>query len=183
MEKTTTEYLVDEVDRIVSVSGPWDRFADENDGINARADAVCGRSIWDFIAGDGTRMWLDAIFKIARVRRASIERSYRCDSPDVKRFMRMRIIPGDGGALRIEHEVLGMEERHLPVYIRYKSSKDTGKIRLRCSICGRVRHGKVWEEPCPEHAGSSGEIVVVYSVCEACCRVIPEQIRTKPKNG
>lgn len=183
MENSTTAYILDKEDRILSVSGPWDQFAYQNDGVNARASDVCGRSIWDFIVGDEARMWLNAIFQIARVRNANVERPYRCDSPEVKRFMRMRIVPCEGGALRIEHEVLGMEERSIPVYIRYGPSKDMENIRIRCSFCGHMKHGEAWEEPRAEHAGPSREIIVAYSVCEDCRRSMPARIRKIPHQG
>lgn len=117
-------------------------------------------------------MWLDAIFQFARLSGTSVERPYRCDSPELKRFMRIRVDVEEGGVLRIEHETVATEQRVVPVHIRYAagSRKNT---RQRCSICGRVNDGG-WQEPRPEHADESDGIIVIYTVCEDCKRLMPE---------
>ena len=174
MDNSAIVYLLDDKNRIVSVSGPWDEFADENDGVNVHAADVTGRSIWSFILGDVTRMWLNTAFQFARVQAESIERDYRCDSPDLKRYMRMRIVPNGTGILRIEHETLATEEREAPVHIRSGSANSIYKIRSRCSFCGCIKDGEEWEEPLPEHAEEeSGRIIVMYTVCDECQRLMP----------
>ncbi|TWI74001.1 hypothetical protein LZ24_01231 [Desulfobotulus alkaliphilus] len=165
-----TEYLLDKGDRIVSVGGAWDSFAKENGAAKVFSGDVCGRSVWDYVTGDATRMWLEALFQLARLRRTEIERPYRCDSPDVKRFMRMRIAVEQGGLLRIGHEILATEKRPASVHIQY-GSETTKNLRQRCSICGRIR-GDGWQEPHPEDADISGILVVIYTVCKDC-RVYP----------
>lgn len=168
---TPTTYVLDERNRICSVSGIWDEFADENGGQKLSSSDVCGRTIWDFVAGDATRMWLDAIFQLTRLRETSLERSYRCDSPDVKRFMRMRVVPEQGRLLRIEHEILATEPRPVPVSIQYAANA-LDEIRRRCSICGRIHNGS-WLEPQAEHVDASNRIMVIYTVCEDCKRLLP----------
>lgn len=164
-------YSLDSRDCIVSVSGSWDKFAAKNGGVRVFANDVCGRSIWEFVTGDATRMWLEAVFQLARLRSASIERPYRCDSPSLKRFMRMRIVSEQGGVLRIEHEILATEQRSKPVHFQYGMNvmKNT---RQRCSICGRVNDGG-WQEPLAEYADPSYSIMVIYTVCEDCQRLMP----------
>lgn len=175
-DNTTTTYLLNNKDIILSVKGPWDEFADDNGGIKIYAKDVCGRSIWDFVVGDETRMWLETIFQLARLNLSIIERSYRCDSPDLKRFMRMRIFPEEGGNLRIEHKILAIKERSAPVNIQYSKNSNRKKLRQRCSFCGRLNQdGKQgnWVEPLPEHADMSSEIIVIYTVCEDCQDLFP----------
>ena len=92
MTTQTTAYVLDNRNRIISVSEAWDRFAAENGGNKTSYKDVCGRPIWDFVTGDPTRMWREAIFQFARLRGDRVERPYKCDSPDLKRFMRMRIV-------------------------------------------------------------------------------------------
>lgn len=168
---TPTTYVLDDRNRICSVSGVWDEFADENGGRKLSSNDVCGRTIWDFVAGDATRMWLDAIFQLTRLRGTCLERSYRCDSPDVKRFMRMRVLADQGRFLRIEHEILATEPRAAPVPIHYGANALDG-IHRRCSICGRVHIGR-WQEPLAEHVDASNRIMVIYTVCEDCKRLLP----------
>lgn len=173
METETVKYLLDDKERIISISGPWDQFADENNGVSVRACDVCGHSIWDYVTGDSTRMWLSAVFQLARLRGVSIERPYRCDSPKLKRFMRMRIDPDERGILQIEHALLNTEERTAPVYIQYGSENTDKNLKLRCSFCGRVKQ-REWVEPLAEQAATLCKIIVAYSVCEDCQRLILE---------
>jgi len=171
MATPTTAYMLDNQDRILSVSGFWDEFADENSGANLSSKDVCGRRIWDFVTSDVTRMWLASIFQLSRLRGTVIERPYRCDSPDLKRFMRMRIVSEQGGVLRIEHEILTTEQRPAPVRIQYSANSMENNMQ-RCSICGRVNNGG-WEEPRAEHAGTNSGIIVNYTVCEDCLSLMP----------
>jgi hypothetical protein len=90
MTTETNAYLLDKLIRIVSTSGVWDQFAAKNEGEKASLRDTCGRAIWDFVTGDTTRKWLDIVFQLARYSITTIEQHYRCDSPDIKRFMRMR---------------------------------------------------------------------------------------------
>jgi len=171
MTTETTAYVLDHRNRIISTSGVWDQFAAENEGIKAASKDIYGRSIWDFVTGDTTRMWLDAVFQLARYRDTGIERRYRCDSPDLKRFMRMLIVSEHGGMLRIEHEILSTEQRSRPVNIKY-SELTMKNTKQRCSICGRLNIGG-WQEPHECYADASSRILVIYTVCEDCQRLMP----------
>jgi hypothetical protein len=171
MKPSNIVYVLDKHDRILSLDGDWDRFVHENDGVNLYSQDVCGRKIWDFISGDATRMWLETVFQFVRLRGAKIERPYRCDSPHLKRFMRMRIHFIEEGMLRLEHEILATEQRFAPVHITYGAHAQRN-ARQRCSICGRVNNGG-WREPTAELAHASAGILVIYTVCEDCQRLMP----------
>lgn len=167
MTSLVTAYVLDDRNTIISVSGDWDEFAEQNGAANLYSVDVCGRPIWDFVGDAPTRMWLEAVFQSARLRGVGLERSYRCDSPEVKRYMKMRVIPEQNATLRIEHELLSTEQRQAPVHLIHDST--LGKdARRRCSLCGRLNHVGEWQEPREDHANASGSIVVIYTVCEDC---------------
>ena len=173
MENFTIAYLLDNDNNILEVGGPWDEFANENGGENTTTEAVLGQTIWKFIEGDITRLWLKSAFQHARLKANPIERPYRCDSPDIKRFMLMRITPRTDGALRIEHTLIREEKREKPVHIKTGNADSIYKVRARCSFCGRVKDNELWEEPRSEHARASSEIIVMYSICEDCQLTLP----------
>lgn len=166
---TPIEYVLDNRDLIVAVGEAWDHFADENGGTNVSSKDVIGRPLWDFVVGNTTRMWLETLFGSARLCGRIIERPYRCDSPNLKRFMQMRIGFERGGILRIEHKILATEKRSTPVHFQHpaKAQRNTSQ---RCSICGRVKAG-TWREPIEAAAEASAVILVVYTVCEDCRRI------------
>lgn len=88
-------YQIDSADRITSVSGSWDLFAAANDG-GTRATDVVGHSLWDFVVHNTTRqVYRDLIARVRGGRPVTF--SYRCDSPTLRRFMRMTMRPGASG--------------------------------------------------------------------------------------
>lgn len=166
----STCYWLDADDRIVGVCGAWDRFARENDGGSALAADVVGRPVWRFMTGDQTRMWLDALLQRVRLNGKPIERPYRCDSPDQKRFMRMTISSAGSGRLQLHHSVLHTESIANRLNLRY-SMLNEDRIFTRCSICNRLRVNFHWEEidriP-PSAADARRPIGIRYDVCLAC---------------
>jgi len=165
-------YQLDKKDRIISVNNTWDEFAHDNGGTHVFEKDICGCSLWDFIAGDSTRMWMQSVLWVARLKKTVIERPYRCDSPELKRFMKMRIIPDRGGVLRIEHEVMSTEQIAVPVYAKYGVGIKHPRLKLKCSFCSRIKYDRGWEEFSGEDAGESSEIYVAYGVCEDCQRLM-----------
>jgi hypothetical protein len=122
MSLSITTYILDGKGRIISINGPWDEFAHENGGVDIYANDIQGQLIWDFISGDATRMWFDTLINFAAIKNEIIKRPYRCDSPEFKRYMRMTITPEGNGLLRIDHELLSLEQRKIP-YIRFTNRK------------------------------------------------------------
>ena len=172
--ETPTTYRLDKNNRILSVGGPWDEFAQANGGIAACASRIQGRLIWEFVSGDITRMWIEVLLQLVIVRQETMERTYRCDSPDLKRFMRMRITPDGSGILRVEHALLSVEKRINPVYVRPLALASGRRARFRCGICGRIENEGAWVEPDAKHGGASGIVTVLYTVCQGCMRAMPD---------
>lgn len=169
-------YTIDKKNKIVGTSSTWDEFALENDGGEIVSKKVIGRSIWNFVKGDHTRMWLQTVFELVRLKGESIERPYRCDSPDVRRFMKMNISPLPDGKIKLEHEILKTEERERPVVFKY-SPESGSKIRFRCSLCGKIKVGNDWAEPdesdYKEIIQKYGGIIVAYTICPECKTTLP----------
>lgn len=161
-------YWLDENDVIVDVSDRWDDLAEANGGERCLRDSVIGRKLRDFITGEATKMLLDTLITSARLRDRAIERPYRCDSPDTKRFMTMRL-RREGGLLRLEH----LQERVEPTVTSMRFESVATSDVLRCSMCGRVRRSKSqedWHEPDSEFLDDADEcrLRVIYSVCGTC---------------
>lgn len=167
MQKPTrTSYLLDQRERIVSVDGAWDAFAEENGGCHLSAAELWGHSIWEYVAGDNTKMWLTALFQYARLKGSGVTRPYRCDSPELKRYMQMTVRLESGSLLRVDHELLYTEPRTPALHFRHSGRHDQAPF-TRCSNCGRIHVG-AWVEPDPSHANTGSTLTVVYSVCPTC---------------
>lgn len=161
-------YYLDSENRIIGLSGPWDEFAEENKGNKVFSRDVCGRSLFDFINGESTQMWCRTILELARLNRRTIHREYRCDSPNVQRFMMMHIQPYKESGLMVEHEVIDIIKKESAVYIVHKSQCPSASYFIRCSVCGQIEFEREWQEPSAIMAEEDGSIAVIYSVCPGC---------------
>ncbi len=177
---TETIYWIDEKDVICQVSGPWDDFALENNGSEACANFVVGKPIWNFIVGDTARMWMNAIIGLSRIKRESVERQYRCDSPSLKRYMMMRLQSEDSNIVRVEHELLFTELMDPPMNFKYTGIPLSTGI-LRCSVCNKIQVKEGWYEP--DEAVHKFNLVtddflsISYAVCEKCDSSVDEVLR------
>lgn len=171
-----TEYRIDPQDRIIQVSSSWNTFALQNEGESCLSAQIHGKPIWNYIHGDMTRMWFHSLLAYVRLRPEPIERPYRCDSPEIKRYMNMVVIPQDNGDILLQHHFLRIEPRANPIHFQVPQSRIHSDYQKRCSICGRVQQDGVWMEI--ENADSSrmnrGNVLhVFYGVCESCQRLLP----------
>lgn len=167
-----TVYWLDRHDKIIRVCDFWDQFALENDGDNVISSRVVGKHVLDFVHGDTTRMWIETLLQLSRLRGAYLERPYRCDSPDMRRYMKLGIFPESSGILRLEHTLVSTEEKKFKVQIRVAPDETVSDIRQRCSICGRIHSDRQWIEPEQDtHVCQGNQPVgldVVYVVCDDC---------------
>ena len=138
-------YAVDRDDVLRSVSPEWLEFAQENDAPELKADVVLGRPLWEFISGGETRHLYGHLFEKARWG-APVSVRFRCDSPSVRRFMRLTIHPVHRDGLEIVSEVLREEERE-PVALLDAHVPRSSEMIEMCSWCRRVSTGPdQWEE-------------------------------------
>jgi hypothetical protein len=139
-------YEIDAADRISAVSEPWLAFARENDAPRLTRDAVVGRPLWDFIAGEETRELYRAVLRRVRDEDVSIVLPFRCDSPDFRRWMRLVMTPREMGRVCFDGILVRKRERlHLGII-------DPHAPRLpeplpMCSCCKRVLLESRWLEP------------------------------------
>jgi hypothetical protein len=127
----------------VGVNDAWTRFANNNDAPELAADALLGRTLWDFIADPTTRALYEAL--VARARQASPRTVlYRCDVPDAKRVMRMTIA-ADGGNVTFE-SVLAEESELRAFALWDRRVSRSGEAIPACSWCKRIEIGGHWIE-------------------------------------
>ncbi len=173
MENT---YWIDRSDRIIDVSPGWDQFAHRNNGERAVSGEVVGRSLWDFVTGEMTRGWLRTLFNLSRLNKFEVDRPYRCDSPDEKRYMVMHIQPIGGGTLSVSHRILQARPSWPLIHFDFALNDDQPRHQ-RCSICNRLQVDGRWAEPTDHYyAGkitTQRPIFVRYDVCSICQTLLP----------
>jgi hypothetical protein len=101
-------YEVDASDALVAVNDAWQSFAIANGAPHLMQGLILGRSLWDFVSDDTTRLVYDVILR--QVRNGARSRfEYRCDSLDRRRLMEMSIVPGRAGHVIFESATICVE--------------------------------------------------------------------------
>ncbi|HPC74095.1 MAG TPA: hypothetical protein PK120_06165 [Syntrophales bacterium] len=172
MGEQTLVYEVDREDIIVSIEGPWDRFAAANGGkAPARAETI-GRNLFDFIRGPEVAHVYRAMHDVLRAKpEKQIVFSYRCDAPDLKRHMTMEMYCSEN---RIVYRSTLEREEPIspPVYIDYDST--SGEIVVMCAFCKRFRYPSESDQWSPIDdllARVPPAFEISHSICPVCFRL------------
>lgn len=161
------EFLLNEQNEIVAVGEHWDAFALENDAPELVGNAVIGKPLLDYVSGNVTRRFVHQLLQAVRANQQDLALDYRCDSPLQRRYMRMSIRHMNGN-LHFEHSVVALEARKRPLKF-IKAQQRSKETKIRCSMCNLVRQAEEWLEPeCVLPGDASGEMLVIYGVCESC---------------
>ncbi len=169
--KGLTRYRLDTRDRIIEVSGDWDRFAHDNGADELTSYLVIGVPLRKFISGDVTRMFIDTMHARARLSGQPMTIPYRCDSPGVKRFMEMSLT-AIGNELVSEHRLLAEHAMHHVLDFRIADEGRPCTWTKRCSMCNRLtaHDGRLLEpDDFAETGRTDGKAVnVIYHICPDC---------------
>lgn len=138
MRTLTTRYALAGDCTIAWTSANWDRFANENGAPELAGDSVVGQSLWRFVAGAETRAVYEALFDRVLGSGEPVTVPFRCDSPDLRRFMELRIRRGAGKGLELRAELV-REEPRPRVAVLGSAQPRAGAPVVLCSFCKRVR--------------------------------------------
>jgi hypothetical protein len=138
---TTCSYGIDAQDRISHVSSGWNAFAIEN-GAPRRCltPDVLGTSLWVHIHDWETAHIYQAV--IAKVRKSaeSITVPIRCDSPELKRFIEIQVVPLENSAVEFVSRIVFLEPRTAMAVLDQSQPRTDDLIRI-CSFCKQIDLG------------------------------------------
>ena len=103
-------YRVDFQNEIVFVNGAWNSFALEQGNPHLVGEKVIGRPLSEFISDPTTRELYEQILQIVRSGKP-VEFAYRCDLPDARRLMNMKLELRDEGEIEFTSSVTSIEPR------------------------------------------------------------------------
>ena len=130
---------------IAAVNDEWVEFASENGAPELGREAVVGRALWGFMEGRETRhisrLLLDKVSRSGK----GLTIPYRCDSPELRRFMEMEIVPVENGTVEFRSRILKFEYRD-PVMLLDSQAARTDEFLTICSWCRRARIASMWIE-------------------------------------
>jgi CheY-like chemotaxis protein len=139
-------YRVDGRGAICWVNDAWLKFAADN-GWETSARDVVGSQLTDHISDAETRHIYALVEQRARIAPAPLRFDYRCDSPDLRRFMRMEVVY-DPSAEQIEYRsrLLRKEPREaVALFDPALASRSSETVNV-CSWCKTVEVGDGWLE-------------------------------------
>jgi hypothetical protein len=181
MEKSVNHrsfiWSIDAADKIVRVNDDWLAFAGENTAPQLTASSVLDQFIWRFIQGQETVYVYKQIFSRLRAGQSPVKFPFRCDSPDCRRFMEMKLSLLPGGAIQILAQILRQEWRD-PVDLLDASRDRSGEFLKICSWCKKINiPGLGWSEI--EAAiepldlfGHHSMPRMTHTICDACYSAI-----------
>jgi len=110
-------------------------------------EQILGRSLWDFIAGAQTRHIYKVLFEKVRSDQRVVTVDFRCDSPILRRFMKLTISPQMVSQLELESRIIREETRVFSVRFLEQANSGVTTLLPMCSWCKRVKLDKgVWVE-------------------------------------
>lgn len=184
----TFVYELDAEDRIQAVNDAWDTFAQDNGAPDLAREEVVGMALWRFINDPHTvdlyRLLLDRLRHTGR----TIEFDYRCDSPDCRRFLHMKVEPLDNGGVRFISRLDRTEPRPAVQALDPNLPRHPGVLSM-CSICKRVRSAQQDWVPIEEALKSSETMQrdrppsVAQGVCPDCSQLIRNQCEQMAKDA
>jgi len=135
---STTIYQIDSLDSIVWLDRSWGEFAKRNGAPELRAEQVLGRRLPDFLAGDEVRhLWLLVIQRVREEER-SVTLPFRCDSPDLRRFMELELTPLGQGHVELTARLLRKEARDRVALLDADVPRSNDTLPI-CSQCKRIQ--------------------------------------------
>jgi hypothetical protein len=180
---STYSYAIDAANRITQVSPEWLVFAREC-GARLTEEQVVGRSLLSFISDDATRHIYRVMLERVRATGRPMVVPFRCDGPEVRRFMELAVAPGESGGLRLEGRLLREEIRDPVALFDPEHPRGEGLLTV-CSWCKRVRVGQGWLEV--EDAVTSLRLFdeprlprLTHGICPDCAAAMERELERSP---
>jgi len=172
--ETDCSYVIDQNDIIIQIGDSFVGFARKNGWhSDIEPEQVIGRSVFEFIAGTETQHLYRILFEAARRGKSIGPIPFRCDSPDKRRFLELRLEPMSGGYIEVRTKLLRVEERE-PVFALEQGKGDSDRLLRMCSMCKKVAlaDGR-WleiEEALRTMRLFEGEALpqITHGLCEVC---------------
>jgi hypothetical protein len=138
-------YAIDQDDHLVKVDEGYHRFARENGW--ERSGESLGRSLWDFVAGDELKKLQRMLLRRIRGEVRQVELPVRCDGPDVRREMEIKIAAGSAGRVVLfSARMRSEEQRPQPQPLLSPDATRGEETLTMCGWCDRFLVGEEWVE-------------------------------------
>lgn len=184
MQNPCISYSIDKEDNLTSVSDNWQLFAEQNQAAYLTPEVVLNSPLKKFITDMRVRHLYMMLTQRVRDTQILIEFHFRCDSPDKRRFMEMKLYPLPNDAVGFESCILKEEPRD-PVKLLDTGNKKNNSFLKICSWCKKVNVNKLgWVEveEAVSHLdlfGSKTLPQLTHGICPECLKDFTAKITAK----
>lgn len=185
LELAVLRYRVDAEDVIVDLGEGFERFAAEN-GASGLAGRVMGTAIWSQLQGEEVIHLYRDLLRACRGSGRAVEFPFRCDSPTLRRYMRMRMVAAPDGSVTFESALLREVPRDA-VELPPSGGGPQDAMLVVCAWCRQVEvEAGAWVEleEALRRLGLFGRETpwrISHGICPSCYRAVCEAER--PSGG
>jgi hypothetical protein len=170
----TYKYGVDGNDIVVGLSENWQTFSEENGGgEGCYPKNIIGSSLWRHVCEWETKHLYEIILEKVREHNHRATFSFRCDSPEKRRFLTLAVIPMDEASIAFESTIINTEFREPVVLLKEGINRSKEFLRI-CSMCKKIAISStewVEVEVAVQELGLFQEVVMpqfTHGVCQSC---------------
>ena len=140
-------HRIDKSGLILSVSENWRSFSEENFGAETCfPENAVGSSLWEHIRDPETMHLYEIILQKVRRYQRQATFSFRCDSPEERRFLELSVIPMKDGTVEFESRIIRTELRKPVELLKPDIERSDNFIKI-CSMCKKIAISETqWEE-------------------------------------
>lgn len=131
------EYVVRRDRTVEEIRGPWDESARRDQAPNLTAASVVGHRLDDFLTDTGTRGIYRALIEHVLSGGGPMRFRYRCDAPNVRRFMEMELSLQGLDRVRFRSRTLREEPRQAQPLLDVRVPRSDEFINM-CSWCKKL---------------------------------------------
>ncbi|HSL83509.1 MAG TPA: hypothetical protein VLF66_12100 [Thermoanaerobaculia bacterium] len=168
------DYAIDGAGRIVRVGKSWDRVAVENGAPGLVAAHVLDSLLGEHISDAPSRHLWEVLTDRVRETGESRTVPIRCDTPALRRWIRVVLIPAEAGGVIFHTRLERVEPRPHLALLDASGPRDPSRLLRLCSWCKRAAvEGRGWLEleEAAERLGLLEERPVpeiTHGLCEDC---------------
>ena len=168
------KYGVDRNDVLLGVSENWQSFSEENGGgEGCYPQNIIGSSLWRHICDWETKQLYQTILERVRNHNHRATFSFRCDSPEKRRFLSLAVIPMEEASVAFESTIINTELREPVALLSGEVERSQELLRI-CSMCKRIAISATeWVEVeiAVQQLGLFQKVVMpqfTHGICQSC---------------
>jgi hypothetical protein len=138
-------YRIDASDNIAYVDSEWVAFAHENGLTGLTLATVIGKPLTHFIADKETRHLYEMLLQKVRRTQRCVSVPLRCDGPEVRRYMEIRMVPLADDGVELVGVLLRAEPRPIVALLADAQPRSQEKVTI-CGWCKRISVAALWLE-------------------------------------